>query len=246
MFQELVDTKDVGKAISGLSQDSWMGIAQTGIIIGFLKVSMWITKIEGSTNLFNINGLEYDYYYWDDFFSLVHKEIKDLNINPDIDKRKWMEEVIKFGSQKRLGYCTCLALLLERHLKNSYGSPNNAQEKAMQQINQILAGELNTPDALSEPKDQGDRIDYYVTLHAADKPVIQINFTQAALMKYSDKLEGLMEYSVMNIIKKSLRVLKEPYRTHLEDLVFNEHLTWQNELPKTGAPYEWNWLPRFA
>lgn len=246
MFQELIQKKDVGRIISGLSQESWMGIAQTGLIIGFLKVSMWISKLDGPENLFGINGLEFTYYYWDDFPSFIRSEIDNLGIGLQIDKKKWMEEVIKFGTQKKMGYCTCLALLLERHMKNSYGSPNNAQGKAMREIEQILAGELITPNSLSDPEEKGDRIDYYVTLHAAEKPVIQINFTLEALSKYSARLEGVMAFSVINIIKKSIRVLKEPYDTHLEDLVFNEHLIWKKELPKTGLPYEWNWLPKFA
>lgn len=247
MIKELHEPRDLGRIITGLDQNAWMGIAQAGLIIGVLKITLWVSRASGSSgSLLTINDLDFCYYGWEDFKQFIHDEIGNLNFSPKVNKNKWEEKVKDFGIKREFSYCVCLALLLERHMRNSFGSPSNAQQVAMEEIKKILAGDLEITNPPSGNTGLGDKVDFFVTLHAADLPIIQLNISQNAFLKYSERLEELFAYTIFSVIKTSLTKLNDPYKTLLEDLLFNENLTWQRNLPRVGPPEKWNWLPVFT
>lgn len=245
MFKKMNQPSDLGRVISELCDDGLLGIPQAGLIIGVLKISLWVSRIE-KENVYEINGFDFNYYHWDDFPSFIEGELPQLTLYPNVDMEKWKKEVTVFGSKKRFCFCTCLALFLERHMQNSYNSPNNGQKKTMREIRKILSGDYQLPNVDLGSGKVGDSIEVYVTLHAGKKPIIQLNFSQSTVEKYSERLEGIVAYSVINAIKFSLENLQEPYRTLLEDMIYNEHLSWNECLPTPGRPFDWNWLPKFC
>ena len=246
MLKPIIDEKEIGRILEGLTEDQFVSIIKSGPLMGILAISCFI-KRGGKTpipSVVSAKVTDCTFHYWDTIENYMKEFLGDEYQNIEIaDRSLWVDTVIKLCEDNQLIYSFCIALFLQAQMQVFSTSPYPAQEIVLQLLEPIFSGSEFFDDYDSPSIFSGPNAKFYITLHAGHHPLVQTNFPYETLINWQNELEAAMVLSLPQIVRNAILELPSPNDLFLKEMIHNEILVWHQNPPKFGEVRQWSWLP---
>lgn len=246
MYSIIKNEKDLGNIIKVLPYQSINNIIQSGPILGILQVDCHFSH-NGFTPVPSVVSSELvnvSFFNWKDIDgyleSLLHRELENENLSKIKDSQ---QKIIEISRNKELLFCYSVALFIESQMKVFSQSPYPAQNVVIQLIKSVLNGEKVFPDTFSEPKRKEVNTTIYITLHAGNKPFVNVDFTDSTIIDWGNELEAGIVLTIPQLLNFAIKRMDYPENQLLKEIINNQLLRWGINIPKIGCFEEWSWLP---
>ena len=248
MYRVINSSEEIGSIITGLSRDSLINLAQSGPILGILKLSCTFSRgaYAPVPAVVGAKLLEVQSFTWADFSGHLDWFLANKNASLKTENAENIDQfrrnLIYFSqnSQKIFGYN--VALFIESQMKIFFTSPYRVQDIVMKLTQPVLEdGELFYKYADSIKSN----ITIYSTIHAGKYPFVQVNFPESTLNNFNDLLEPGIAQIIPQLVNFTIKNIIPPDNYLFKSIFQNEFSEWKKEAPKIGVSKSWDWLPNF-
>lgn len=250
MFKPIMDEREIGNILHGLTKDQIFSIIKSGPMMGILDVSCFIKRGGKAPipSVISSKMIDCSFYYWNNIEDYMRVFLGDdyRDFFKSYDRKTYIETVIQLCEDNQLIFCFCIALFLEAQMVNFSASPYPVQNIVLQLLDPIFDETEFYNDYDSPGLFSGPNAKFYVTLHAGHHPFIQTNFPYQTLENWQNELEAAMALTIPQIVENSIIELPSPNNLFLKEIIRNEILVWQQSPPRIGEKSVWSWLPRIG
>lgn len=247
MFNVIKENEDIGRILSELGEEDFTNIIQSGPILGIMRLDISITttgkKIRDLSSV-DSELIDIKFHHWKDIKAYIQnfmnhgKAFHAINNIPAFKKT-----VSNFANNEKLLYCHTLALFIESLMESFSISFLPLQEKVKAEIETFLSREAVEQEHEFQSISKGSNAAIYVSLHAGERPFVQVSYPESSNNHRPDELEAGSALCIRQVLDRSMRNLEAPEKLLLREMMRNECLSWENEMPKLGDIKEWSWLP---
>lgn len=247
MFNVIKENEDIGRILSELGEEDFTNTIQSGPVLGIMRLDLSITttgkKIRELSSI-DSELIDIKFHHWKDIKPYIQNFMNrgeafyEINNIPTFKKT-----VTKYSKNKSMLYCHTLALFIESQMESFSISFLPLQEKVKEEVEIFLSEEAVDQEHESQSSSKRSNTVIYVSLHAGERPFVQVSYPESTKDHGQDELEAGSALCIRQVLDHSMRNLEVPEKLLLREIIRNEYLNWENAMPKLGDIKEWNWLP---
>lgn len=246
MFNEINSNREIGKILSGLNQDALIGIITSGPILGILKINCYV-KRNGKTPIQSAVSsriLQFSFYCWNKIQDHLNIYFNDNNyLNGVKNVEEYKQNIIEFSKDNESLFCITVPLFIESQMRVFSKSPYPAQEIVTKLIEPIFKNEEIFDDYERPGFFENENAVIYITLHAGQRPFVQVNFPQKTIQSWSSYLEAICVFSIPQMTKLAIENVNPTLKVFLKEIIQNQFNIWEKNPAIVGGKSNWSWLP---